>query len=1495
MSLRSQFYRLVFATLSVFGLISGSPQAQAQTWTVLSHQPSVGLRICLLMTDASVICQSGHDWYKLTPDLAGSYVNGTWSQIASFPSGYEPYVYASAVLADGRVVVVGGEYDASGNIVLSNQGAVYDPVANTWTPLAPPSGWSYIGDAPATVLANGQFLIGSKLDTRIALLDPATLTWTVINPTGKADFFNSEENWMLLPDGSVFTLDVKNAFGSERFIPSTSTWVTAGLTPVDMHSPPGEGPVTIAPGVVYTPPGDMGPAVLLPDGRVFAEGGNGHTAVYTPPPANSSAPGTWVQAPDFPGGLYVDDGPAAALPNGHVLAVASPPGDRLGLSFFEFDGANLIPVPASPNASADASNFTSLLLLPTGQVLLVDTSTSVQVYTAAGTYSPSWAPTVSAVPATLANGSSYQISGTQFNGLSQGSAFGDENQNATNYPLVRITNNASGHVFYARTHGHSSMGVATGSTPVSTNFDVPVNTELGASTLTVVANGIPSAPVAVSINSTNPPPITVGCPPSTGILGSSYSSAFIASGGQPPFTFSIVTGSLPSNLLLTVGTGAVAGMPNTVGVSNFTVKVTDSASGSVTANCTMNVTPPPTVSFQGNDAATQGNWKGVYGSDGYLIANDSSSAPVYGTVGVTGASTWTWVQSTTDSRGLLKGASTTDRIASTFYSGSSFTFDVNLTGGQHQAALYLLDFDTSSRSETVSIIDANTNAVLDTQAFANFHGGIYAIWTLQGHVLIKVAHTGGQNAVVSGLFFGTSGGGTSTAAPVISISAPSAGSVSGTVTVTANATAAGGMASVQFQLDGTNLGTPVTGSGPAFSTSWNTTASSNASHTLTAIATDQLGQHATSPGVIVSVANGGSSGSSSTSFLTGYALSGQTLRNDFSGWVGMKLTVGANPLSIATLGRICVANNAQAHVVKLVNASNGGDVTGASALVNMAGCTAGQFVYAPLEPITLPAGASYYLVSQETQGGDRWYDEGAISASNVATVTSSVYFNNGSWYPIGGGNTSYAPPNFQYTTATVTQYPLTTSVSPVASGAITANPAAAAGTYNSGTQVQLTATPASGCAFVNWTGALTGATNPQTVTMSAAQAVTANFQCSGSTSTSFLTGYATGGASLRNDFSGWVGMKLTVGANPLSIASLGRICVANNAASHTVKLVNAGNGSDVPGASVSVNMAGCTAGQFVYGALIPITLPAGASYYLVSQETQGGDRWYDQGPISPTNVATVNSSVYSYNGGWYPIGGGNTSYVPPNFQYTTSTGIVTQYPLTTGVSPAASGSIAMNPSSPGGSYNSGTAVQLTATPASGCTFVNWTGALTGSTNPQTVTMSGPQTVTANFQCSGTTSTNFLTSFALNNPSLRNDFSGFVGMKLTVGANPLTVTALGRICVANNASTHTVKLANANNGTDVAGASVSVNMAGCTPGQFVYGAVSSITLPAGTSYYLASQETQGGDRWYDQGPISATNVAAVNNSVYFYNGTWISINSANTSYVPPNFQYTVASH
>jgi hypothetical protein len=213
-----------------------------------------------------------------------------------------------------------------------------------------------------------------------------------------------------------------------------------------------------------------------------------HTALYTPgmTPAD---PGTFTVGPDFAAGDDADDASAALLPSGHVL-IAAPSG-----RFYEFDGVNM-PITASLAGAVITPYF--VLPLPNGQVLV--TGGVTQLYSGSGNANPAWAPTITTAPAAVVRGSTNTISGTQFNGLSQAADVGDEFNAATNYPLVRITNTATGHVVYARTHDHSSMGVATGSTLVSTLFDVPSGTEPGASSLVVVANGIASMPVNVTVN-----------------------------------------------------------------------------------------------------------------------------------------------------------------------------------------------------------------------------------------------------------------------------------------------------------------------------------------------------------------------------------------------------------------------------------------------------------------------------------------------------------------------------------------------------------------------------------------------------------------------------------------------------------------------------------------------------------------------------------------------------------------------------------------------------------------------------------------------------------------------------------------------------------------------------------------------------------------------------------------------------------------------------------
>jgi hypothetical protein len=239
--------------------------------------------------------------------------------------------------------------------------------------------------------------------------------------------------------------------------------------------------------------------VLRPDGTVFYTGSNtcgpgfpGHTAIY------DSISETWRAGPDFPDPLNIADGPAVLEPNGKVLMMASPGFGDTPSTFLEWDGQQLTEAPPAPNAANDGSFYGNFLVLPTGQILFTDFF-FVSVYNPTGSYNRAWAPRIDSAPRAVNPGGSYVISGRLFNGMSQGAAYGDDAQSATNYPLVRITNKATGHVFYSRTHDHSSMAVGSNAR-VSTHFDVPATQESGASRLEVIANGIPSAPVAVWVN-----------------------------------------------------------------------------------------------------------------------------------------------------------------------------------------------------------------------------------------------------------------------------------------------------------------------------------------------------------------------------------------------------------------------------------------------------------------------------------------------------------------------------------------------------------------------------------------------------------------------------------------------------------------------------------------------------------------------------------------------------------------------------------------------------------------------------------------------------------------------------------------------------------------------------------------------------------------------------------------------------------------------------------
>jgi uncharacterized protein YndB with AHSA1/START domain len=162
---------------------------------------------------------------------------------------------------------------------------------------------------------------------------------------------------------------------------------------------------------------------------------------------------------------------------------------------------------------------------------------------------------------------------------------------------------------------------------------------------------------------------------------------------------------------------------------------------------------PPTANFVRMDVTTQGNWKGVYGSDGYAIFEDSAAYPAFARVVPEEKLDYTWDAKPASSRALQRGAA--GRIAACWYNPGSFSIDVNLIDeATHSVAVYMLDWDAQVRSTHVAVVDVLSSQVLDARTLSSYEQGAYLVWNIKGHVKLQFTSVGGPNAVVSGIFFG---------------------------------------------------------------------------------------------------------------------------------------------------------------------------------------------------------------------------------------------------------------------------------------------------------------------------------------------------------------------------------------------------------------------------------------------------------------------------------------------------------------------------------------------------------------------------------------------------------------------------------------------------------------------------------------------------------------------------------------------------------------------
>ncbi len=573
-------FRVSRLLVAASGLAIACQAALAGTWTKIVTNPPSAIQLMLLLTDGTVMCSQqngstiGSAWYRLTPNAAGSYVNGTWTTLTAAP--HSRLYYPSQVLKDGRVFVAGGEYGTGGGFA-----EVYDPATNAWTNVTPGgslwnSGSDNFYDCNSEILNNGKVLIMPvfpHVSAQSLLYDPATNTWA--NTTGKLfrGTYQDEATWVKLPDDTILTIDPFGTF-SERYNPPTNTWINDGVVPVSLYDPFGF---------------ELGGGEMLPNGKAFFLGSTGNTAHYTP--TGTTAPGTWTAGPVIPGSHGTPDAPCAMMIDGKILcAVSAVPtsGNHFPspTSFYEYDwSTNSFASISGPTGATDpiSSYQAAMLALPNGQIMYSHMNTSVYVYTPGGAAIAFGKPSITAL--SDLGGGTYHLTGVQINGVSEGASYGDDLQMNSNYPIVRL-NHSNGNVYYAKTTNFSHFSVKPGLAE-SCDYKLPTGFPAGSYSLTVVANGNPSD--AATAPGLHGPDDVVVCPDGTGQFHVAVSS-------KAPVTYQWRRGA--SNLTntghfsgVTTSTLTVSNVTPAEAGTNYNCVVTSFLGSTTSANATLTYCP----------------------------------------------------------------------------------------------------------------------------------------------------------------------------------------------------------------------------------------------------------------------------------------------------------------------------------------------------------------------------------------------------------------------------------------------------------------------------------------------------------------------------------------------------------------------------------------------------------------------------------------------------------------------------------------------------------------------------------------------------------------------------------------------------------------------------------------------------------------------------------------------------------------------------------------
>jgi hypothetical protein len=800
------------------------------------------------LNDGGTITFGGLDEQGNTNSTAEIYdVGGGWSP--PYPANFTPGWYPRLHLLPNGKVFMGGPNPLS---------HTFDPSAGTWSstgsmtnyggdrlygssvllPLEPDTGYK-----PKVVLFGGN-INGATNTVEMIDLGVWPETWVTMPPMSVP---RVTMNAVLLPNGKILTLGGSTNYNdpptahlaAETFDPVAQTWTPSG---------------TMAYARLY-----HSSALLLPDATVWVAGSNPNRSTWTPQME--------IYKPPY---LFTASGALAPRPS--ISAAPAVVGYNQTFTVGTSQAANISKVmlirPGSNTHAFDQEQRLVYMNFTKGTNALTVTSPTSQGAAPAGYYMlfivdangvPSVAkfiqllpnPTNQAPTATISSPSTPNVTIQAGQSVTFAGAAADPDGSVALYSWVfpggapkKSNAQNPGAVTFATPGVYTvsltvvdNLGVNNPSPPTVT---VTVNgtAALGAA-ITSPANGaIVSGTVSVNMAATNPQ----GSPTSFVLKldnGVTLSNQTITSGSTATYawnTAATTNGSHTLNLTVTDGAGRTATTAVTVSVANGT--------GGGTQGVIW--TSPVNVSVSGSTITKTGGCGGCW--DAGAISQQTITSG-------NGAVTFAVSSGAGATVGLSNGNTGTSaneiKWGLRFYPGSPGTVEVRESGA------YKADWPNAAGA-THKIAVENGAVKYYVNNTLKYTSTVAPTYPMLVDATIDNVGAAVQNAAITSASGG--GGGGDTTAPTVAITAPAGGAtVSGTaVSVSATASDNVGVASVQFKLDGANLGAADTTA--PYAVTWNTTTATGGTHTLTAVATDAAGNTTTSAPVTVTVANGGGGG-----------------------------------------------------------------------------------------------------------------------------------------------------------------------------------------------------------------------------------------------------------------------------------------------------------------------------------------------------------------------------------------------------------------------------------------------------------------------------------------------------------------------------------------------------------------------------------------------------------------------------------------------------------